>query len=77
MDKRPFSVERNSSVRAVVTGVWLAVSLVQFVVWTLVCLIGWHLVNPWWIWTVLVGGVVVGGLWWVTGKSGGPEEISR
>jgi hypothetical protein len=77
MDKRPLSGERTSTVRAVVTGVWLAVSAVQFLVWSVICLIGWHFANPWWIWTVLVGGVVVGGFWAVTGKSNGPKEISR
>ena len=49
-----------------VTGVWAAVSLIQLTVWLLVCVIGWHFVNPWWLWTVLVGGAVVGALWFAT-----------
>jgi hypothetical protein len=45
-----------------ITMLWLLVSTVQFTVWTLVCVIGWHLASPWWLWTVAVGGIIVVGL---------------
>jgi hypothetical protein len=52
----------------VVTGVWVAVNVVQFTVWLVACLVSWHLVNPWWLWSVGVGGVIVGALWWATSR---------
>jgi len=52
--------------RRVATGIWLGMSLIQFCVWMLVCLIGLHLVNPWWLWTAIGGGLIVAGLWWAT-----------
>jgi hypothetical protein len=45
-----------------VTGLWLALTAIQFTVWMLACVIGGHLVNPWWLWTAAAGGVVVAGL---------------
>jgi hypothetical protein len=45
-----------------ITGVWLALTAIQFTVWMLACVIGGHLVNPWWLWTAAVGGLVVVGL---------------
>ncbi len=45
----------------IVTAVWLAVLLIEFGVWLMICLIG-GFVAPWWLWTVAVGGLVVGGL---------------
>ncbi|HEY0453969.1 hypothetical protein [Actinophytocola sp.] len=54
--------------RRVVTGVWVAVNVVQFTVWLVACLVSWHLVNPWWLWSVGVGGVIVGALWWATSR---------
>jgi hypothetical protein len=58
------------TVRRVATGIWLGVCGLQFVIWLLICLIGWHLANPFWLWTAAVGGVIVGGLWAVPAKDG-------
>ena len=46
----------------VITGLWAVVTLVQFTVWLAICLIGWHFVSPWWLWTFVIGGAAVGGL---------------
>jgi len=60
--------------RRVIAGLWLAVTVIQFDIWLLICLIGWHLINPWWLWTLVGGAIVVGGLWWATESEyrGGP-----
>jgi len=50
--------------RQVVTAVWFALTLVQFVIWVLVCIIGLHFANPWWIWSFVGGLIIVGPLWW-------------
>jgi hypothetical protein len=53
-------------VRRVFTALWLAVSIIQLCIWVLVCVIGAHFASPFWLWTVVGGAVIVGGLWWVT-----------
>ncbi len=65
-DDLPRKLIAARSVCRVATAVWLAVSLVEFVVWMLICTIGLRLVDPWWLWTMMVGGLVVGALWWIT-----------
>jgi hypothetical protein len=45
----------------VLTAVWLAVVLVEVAVWLVVCVVSGDLESPWWLWSVLVGGVIVGG----------------
>lgn len=53
--------DRLTMVKRVLTAIWLGVVLVQVLVWLIICLVGgfeW----PWWLWTVLGGGVVLGGL---------------
>jgi F0F1-type ATP synthase assembly protein I len=46
----------------IVTAIVTAVLLVELVVWLLISIIGGDLASPWWLWTVLVGGVVAGTL---------------
>jgi hypothetical protein len=46
----------------VLTALWLGVVLVEVVIWLAICVIGGNLESPWWLWSVLVGGVVVGGV---------------
>lgn len=53
--------DRLTLATRVLTAVWLAVLLVELGVWLAICVIGGDLVSPWWLWTVLVGGVIVGG----------------
>jgi hypothetical protein len=45
----------------VLTALWLGVVLVEFVIWLAIGVIGGDLQGPWWLWSVLVGGVVAGG----------------
>jgi hypothetical protein len=45
----------------ILTAVWLAVLLVELAVWLMICVISGNLESPWWLWSVLVGGVIVGG----------------
>ncbi|MET0237649.1 MAG: hypothetical protein ABW224_23625 [Kibdelosporangium sp.] len=56
--------------RNVLTAAWVGVSSLQFVIWVLICVIGWHFANPFWLWTVVVGGLVVGAMWLAPGKTG-------
>ncbi|MFI7108343.1 DUF1707 domain-containing protein [Nonomuraea sp. NPDC050227] len=48
---------------SVVTLVWSGMVLVQFVVWLVICAVTARLADAWWLWSVLVGGVVVGAVW--------------
>lgn len=45
----------------ILTAVWLAVVLVELAVWLMICVFSGNLESPWWLWSVLVGGVIVGG----------------
>jgi hypothetical protein len=45
----------------ILTAAWLAVLLVELAIWLVICVVSGDLESPWWLWTVLVGGVVVGG----------------
>jgi hypothetical protein len=64
-------IRMDEMVRRVAVLVWLGLSLVQFVVWGLICIIGGRLVEPWFLWTVGVGAVVVGALSLLTTAKGG------
>jgi len=45
---------------------WVVLSVVQFVVWALICLISGSWDGPWWLWTVFGGGALVAGLHRIT-----------
>ncbi|QWF78877.1 hypothetical protein [Amycolatopsis sp. CA-230715] len=47
-----------------VTGFWLVMTTIQFVVWLLGCVIGMTFVAPFWLWSAVVGGALVAGLRW-------------
>ncbi|MGI5225027.1 hypothetical protein [Actinoallomurus sp. CA-142502] len=47
------------------SAVWLGGTAVQIVVWALITVIGLHLTEPWWLWTLIPGLFVVGPLWWL------------
>jgi hypothetical protein len=59
------SVSERHNVLRVVTAVWAGVSMIQLATWVLILVIGGSLVNPWWLWTVGIGGAVVGAMWWM------------
>jgi hypothetical protein len=48
----------------IMTAVWLSILMVEFFVWLLISIIGGHVVSPWWLWTIAVGGTIVGGFWY-------------
>jgi hypothetical protein len=45
----------------ILTALWLGLVLVEFGIWLMICIISGDFESPWWLWSVLVGGVVVGG----------------
>lgn len=46
-----------------VTGLWLATCVVQFVIWAMLAMFG-HFDWPWFLWSDVGLGAVVGILWW-------------
>lgn len=59
----------SQSVRRAAVALWLGLSAVQFVVWALICIIAGRLDAPWFLWTVVVGAGIVGGVVLLTGRS--------
>jgi hypothetical protein len=58
--------DRVALVRRIALAAWLTVSSIQLAAWVLICVIGVHLINPFWIWGTVGGGLVVGAVWWAT-----------
>lgn len=73
-DRMMRPADRLTLLRRALTALWLAVSMIEFAVWIMICLIGGEFQSPWWLWTVGVGGLVVGGLWLATTKPGDGAE---
>lgn len=57
--KRTPPAVRESVLMNVAAAVWLGVSSIQVTVWVLICLIGWQLAYPFWIWGTVGGAVVI------------------
>jgi amino acid transporter len=53
--------DRRTMITRVLLALWLGIVLVEFGIWLVICLVAGELESPWWLWGVLVGGVVVGG----------------
>lgn len=64
---------KRLSIIRMITFVWLAVSGLQFVIWLMMVLIGWQLLFPFWVYTVVSGGVVLGALWIVESRRQSPH----
>jgi len=47
----------------VAASVWLLTSLVELTVWLAIAITSGTLDAPWWLYSTLVGGLVVGALW--------------
>jgi hypothetical protein len=60
----------------VVTGLWLGVAVIQFIVWAAVCAVRGSVDSPWWFWEFIGGAIVVGGLRWAT-RRGAPDVSVR
>jgi hypothetical protein len=52
----------------VLTALWLGLLLIEIGVWLAIWLFSGDLEAPWWLWTVLAGGVIIGGLRWFARK---------
>ena len=44
----------------ILTAIWLSILLIEFTIWLIISIVG-GLTSPWWLWTLVVGGVIVGG----------------
>jgi hypothetical protein len=54
------------TLRRVVVGLCLGLTLLQFSIWVPLCLISLHFVAPWWLWSAATSVLLIGGLWWAT-----------
>ena len=45
------------------SALWFAAVPVQFVIWALVSVLGFHWTEPWWLWTLVSGPFLIGPLW--------------
>lgn len=54
------STDRRTLTARILTALWLSVLLIEFTIWLVISIIG-GLTSPWWLWTLVVGGVIVGG----------------
>jgi hypothetical protein len=61
-DRDNTTQNRLRSVRQALTLLIVAVTGIQMVVWLLICIIGWHIESPWWLWSLGGGALVIGGL---------------
>jgi hypothetical protein len=52
--------DRLTLTARILTALWLSVLLIEFTIWLVISIIG-GLTSPWWLWTLVVGGVIVGG----------------
>jgi cbb3-type cytochrome oxidase subunit 3 len=64
-------------VRRVITYLWLAILGVQFVIWLLMCLIAGRFFGPFWLWTLGIGGIVIGVAWWMSDPSRRTRDASE
>jgi hypothetical protein len=55
--------ELTAALRIAATA-WLALCAIQLTVWAVIAVFTGHLDAPWWLWSDVVGGLIVGGLWW-------------
>jgi hypothetical protein len=45
--------------------IWLSISVLNVVIWGLVCLTTAEFIYPWWLWVAVPPGVVLGAVWWM------------
>lgn len=57
--KRTPAAIRESVLMNVAAAAWLAVCSIQVTIWVLICLIGWQLAYPFWIWATVGGAAVI------------------
>jgi hypothetical protein len=54
--------------------IWLSISVLNLVVWGLVCLTTGQFIYPWWLWVAVPPGAVLGAVWWMVDGRGGRDE---
>lgn len=54
---------RGPTALRVLNIIWLSVTVLNVVIWGLVCLTIGELIYPWWLWIAVPPGVVLGTLW--------------
>jgi|1185.fasta_scaffold312319_1 hypothetical protein len=62
--------------RRVVTIVWAVVGGIQFVIWLLMSLISMSFKAPFWLWTIVGGGIVLA-VWWYLDPARRAREGSK
>lgn len=60
----------------ILTAVWLSILLIEFTLWLIISIVG-GLTSPWWLWTLVVGGVIVGGFHFFVRNGRWPRRRSR
>lgn len=56
--------------------IWLSVSVLNAVIWGLVCLTTGHLIYPWWLWVAVPPGAVLGVIWWMVDGGGNDKRTA-
>ncbi|MBT2206504.1 MULTISPECIES: hypothetical protein [Actinomadura] len=50
---------------------------IQFVVWLAIAVIGGNLLDPWWLYTTVPTGALLGGAWMMFGRRDGSATSGR
>jgi hypothetical protein len=48
------------------TAAWLAINAVNFAVWAIICVLSLHFESPWFLWSLIIPGGVLGAAWHYT-----------
>lgn len=62
---RPAKRSGGETALRVLATIWLSVSVLNLVIWGLVCVTTGQLVYPWWVWVTTPSGAVLGTIWWM------------
>jgi hypothetical protein len=68
--------DRLTLTARILTALWLSVLLVEFTIWLIISIVG-GLTSPWWLWTLAVGGVIVGGFHFYVRSVKAADEKAR
>lgn len=74
----PTATPTDRPLLRLLTGGWLAINVVNFVVWALICMIGFQWESPWWLWSLVPAGLALAGAWWAStpGRTIGGRTLS-
>jgi hypothetical protein len=54
--------------RKIIVAIWLGITAIQIIIWLLIGVFGKQFPDPWWLWTGVSGGVVVGIIWYISAE---------